>query len=180
MPTRYLIAIAIPLIALLGVGYFVLDTEETTLLEEQNEIRKENVETTKDNSISNTKGETLDLSGRGLTKVPSYVFEMTNLVELNLSNNRLEGSLQAEIRHLRNLKVLNLSNNRFTGVPAEVGQLEELEILDLSNNLLTGLPNEIGNLSKLKILDISGNNYSELDLSIIKKNLSSETSIKTE
>jgi len=121
----------------------------------------------------------LDLSGKGLTKAPSYIFNRINIEELNLSNNNLEGALQAEIRHLQNLKVLNLSSNRFTGVPAEIGQLKELEVLDLSNNLLTGLPYELGNLSKLKLLDLSGNNYSEADLSKIRGTLPSSTVIKT-
>lgn len=179
MSTRYLIVIAISLLVVLGIGYLVMGTNGDSL-EKNNEIQDVNSEKDENDSTVNINGAVLDLSGRGLVKVPSYVFDRTNLVELNLSNNKLDGSLQAEIRHLRNLKVLNLSNNKFTGVPAEVGQLEELEILDLSNNLLTGLPNEIGNLSKLKILDISGNNYSELDLSTIKKGLSSTTFIKTE
>ncbi|RJR14294.1 hypothetical protein C4585_00515 [Candidatus Parcubacteria bacterium] len=125
-------------------------------------------------------GRTLDLSGQGLTKVPESVFKETNLEELNLSNNTLEGALQAEIRHLQRLKVLDISNNKFTGVPAEIGQLKDLEILDLSNNQLTGLPYELGNLSKLKVLDLSGNAYSEADLSLIKQSLPPSTIIKVD
>ncbi len=121
----------------------------------------------------------LDLSGQGLTKAPSYIFDRTGIEELNLSRNALDGSLQAEVRRLQNLKVLDLSDNKFTGVPAEVGQLKNLEVLDLSNNLLTGLPYELGNLSKLRLLDISGNNYSEADLSTIRESLPSSTVIKT-
>lgn len=113
----------------------------------------------------------LDLSGQSLSKVPGYVFDRTDLQELNLANNNLEGALPAEIRHLQNLRVLNLSNNAFTGVPAEIGQLGKLEILNLSNNQLTGLPHELGNLSSLKILDLRGNNYSLQDLNTIKENL---------
>ncbi len=122
----------------------------------------------------------LNLSGQGLTKAPSYIFARTDIEELNLSNNSLDGSLQAEVRHLQNLKVLNLSNNKFTGVPAEVGQLKNLEVLDLSNNQLTGLPYELGNLSKLKLLDLSGNAYSEADLAKIRASLPSSTVIKTQ
>ena len=132
-----------------------------------------------DTPMVTTRG-VLNLSGQGLTKAPSYIFARTDIQELNLSNNALDGSLQAEIRHLQNLKVLNLSNNKFTGVPAEVGQLKNLEILDLSNNQLTGLPYELGNLSKLKLLDISGNAYSEADLAKIRESLPSSTVIKTQ
>jgi len=119
----------------------------------------------------------LDLSGQGLERIPDYVFNQTYLEELDVSDNRLQGAIQAEIRHLVNLKVLNASNNLMTGVPAEVGQLQKLQILDLSNNRLTGLPHELGNLKSLKEFNISANNYSELDLGIIQQNLSSDVEI---
>jgi Leucine-rich repeat (LRR) protein len=119
----------------------------------------------------------LDLNGQQLKKVPDYVFNQTNLQELNISGNLLTGALQAEIRQLRNLKILNASHNLMTGVPAEIGQLENLEYLNLANNQLTGLPYELGNLKNLKELDISGNNYSELDLNIIKEKLPASVKI---
>lgn len=124
-------------------------------------------------------GDTLDLSNKGLSKVPGYVFDRTVLVGLNVSNNKLDGALQSQIGQLKNLKVLNLSNNEFTGVPAEVGQLKNLEILNLSNNKLTGLPNELGNLSNLKLLDLSGNDYSEADLAQIRAKLPASVVIVT-
>jgi Leucine-rich repeat (LRR) protein len=124
--------------------------------------------------------EVLDLSGQALSKTPEYVFNETGLQTLDLSNNKLGGSLQAEVRQLQNLKVLDVSDNQFTGVPAEIGQLKNLEMLDLSNNQITGLPHELGNLSSLKVLNVRGNEYSRSDLEIIKKNLPSTTEIITE
>lgn len=119
----------------------------------------------------------LDLSNQGLEKLPAYVLKITDLEELNISNNRLTGALPAEIHDLKSLRVLNAANNLMTGVPAEVGQLQNLEVLDLSNNKLTGLPNELGNLKKLKMLNLSGNNYSKQDLEVIKKDLSPSVEI---
>lgn len=124
-----------------------------------------------------SKEKTLDLSGQGLSKTPDYVFGTIDIEVLNLSNNNLDGALQAEVRHLQNLRILDLSNNNFTGVPAEVGQLGKLEELNLSNNSLTGLPYELGNLSNLKILNLKGNNYAKQDLDIIKQGLSSDVVI---
>jgi Leucine-rich repeat (LRR) protein len=116
-------------------------------------------------------GEVLDLSSKGLTQTPNYVFEETNTEKLDLSNNKLTGSLQAEIRLLQNLEFLDLSNNQFTGLPAEIGQLKNLQVLNLSNNRITGLPLELGNLSNLKILNLKGNEYSEFDLGLIREKL---------
>lgn len=113
----------------------------------------------------------LDLSGLGLTSIPSDVFSRTELVELNLSSNRLTGAPQAEIRHLQNLKALDLSDNALTGLPAELGQLKNLQTLNVSNNKLTGLPLELGNLTQLRLLDVSGNDYSKQDLDQIAAKL---------
>lgn len=114
---------------------------------------------------------TLDLSGRGLKKVPAYVFDMTSLTELDISGNALEGALPSELGRLSGLKKLDASNNRMTGVPAEIGRLTSLETLDLSDNQLTGLPMELGNLKQLKVLDLTGNPYSAQDLAAIEKEL---------
>lgn len=113
----------------------------------------------------------LDLSNKGLTAVPKYVFGMTGLTELNLSHNNLTGAIPGEIRFLKNLKTLDLSYNQMTGVPAEVGQLSNLVTLNLSHNQLTGLPNELGNLKNLKTLNLSGNNCSPQDVAVIQKGL---------
>jgi Leucine-rich repeat (LRR) protein len=119
----------------------------------------------------------LDLSSQGLSQVSQSVFEQTNLQELDVSNNKLTGSLPAEIRYLQKLQILNASNNQMTGVPAEIGQLNNLLELNLSNNGLTGLPYELGNLKNLRILDLSGNQVSKQDLDIIRNNLSPNVDI---
>lgn len=157
-------------------GFYLVQNKKTDLNKINDQIIDEdNLDTSPSNIKTNKK---LDLSSQGLTKAPNYIFNMTGIDELNLSDNEIDGALQAEIRNLKNLKVLNLNNNKFTGVPAEVGQLTNLEILDLSNNPVTGLPYEIQNLKKLKILDLRGTNYSEQDLDIIKQGLSSDVLIK--
>ncbi len=151
-------------------------TEKTDIVPE--EAGKEKV--VKDEKPVVSSSQVLDLSGQGLTKAPLYIFDKASTEELDLSNNKLEGSLQAEIRHLQNLRILDLSDNQFTGVPAEVGQLKDLEVLDLSNNQLTGLPYELGNLSNLKILNLKGNSYASADLRIIKQGHPASTVIQVD
>ena len=59
-------------------------------------------------------GEYLDLSIQHpkLTKIPSYVFNMTNLRELDVSGNRI-GIITRDILKLTNLEILNLGGNLY-------------------------------------------------------------------
>ena len=114
---------------------------------------------------------TLDLSGQGLTSLPSSVLKRTGLQELDISGNRIGGALPSEIGDLKALRVLDASGNLMTGVPAEIGHLPELRSLDLSDNRLTGLPHELAELKKLETLDLRGNDVSAFDLDVIRKGL---------
>jgi len=100
--------------------------------------------------------------------LPSEIGELTNLEELYLDNNQLEGALVAEIRKMPRLKILDASDNNMTGIPAEIGQMSNLEVLDYSNNQLDTYPNEIVNMKSLKTLDLSGNRYSPESLEAIQ------------
>ena len=168
---KWLAIIVVAIALLVGVSKVNGPGDVTVPVEESNEESNSD-QTFEDKTLpTEIGGKSLDLSNKGLIKVPMYVFSETGLTRLDLSNNRLTGALQAEVRHLNNLKVLDLSDNQFTGVPAEVGQLSKLEELDLSNNQLTGLSHELGNLKNLKKLDLRGNNPSEFDLNIIRESL---------
>lgn len=127
--------------------------------------------------VAEVSANSLDLSNQNLSKLPSTVLNQDNLIELNISNNKLVGALPAEIKNLQNLKVLKAANNLMTGVPAEIGQMQNLEILDLSNNQLTGLPYELGNLKNLKTFNISGNQYAASDLKIITDKLPANVNV---
>lgn len=158
------------------------DDKESPSTSSKTSIDTEIIDEKNDDTLVENKEEsnlnTLDLSNKGLDKLPSDVPSMSSLEVLIISNNNLTGALPSEIGKLKKLKILDASNNQMTGVPAEVGQLDNLEILNLSNNQLTGLPYELGNLKKLKLLDLSGNDYSEQDLEVIKKSLPDDVEIK--
>lgn len=167
---------------ILGVGVFLFTVYLLFMRNDTNVTNddKGSVNSEVKDIPNQSSGNKLDLSGQDLKSTPVDVFSDTSIQELNLSNNQLEGSLPAEIRHLQKLKVLNLSDNQFTGVPAEIGQLVSLEVLDLSNNKLTGLPYELGDLSNLKVLNLKGNNYASADLEIIKQKLPATTKIQVD
>lgn len=177
---KYILAFVIA--ALLAVFFVIYNPESMNESTDSKtgDVIQDTEEAEISSQTSTQKEQTLDLSGQGLTRVPDSVFARSNLEVLDVSQNNLDGSLQAEVRHLQNLRTLDLSNNNFTGVPAEVGQLSKLEILDLSNNPITGLPHEIGNLKNLRILDLRGTNYSEQDIAIIRQGLQSGVEIRVD
>ncbi len=155
------------------LAFFLVSTRGSQETIRQNTVNDSYDDTIKKEAV----GKSLDLSNKGIDKLPPYVLDNTSLEELDISANKLTGALPAEIRRLKNLKVLDASDNKMTGVPAEIGQLEKLEVLDLSNNQLTGLPYEMGNLKSLKTLDLSGNDYATQDLEIIKQGLPADVKI---
>lgn len=179
----YILGALVVIAALLG-AVFLLPNESVAPVNAPAETEKETSQNTQDTNPPTVapanQGQSLDLSGQSLAKTPESVFSQINLESLDLSHNKLDGALQAEVRHLQNLRMLDLSDNNFTGVPAEVGQLSQLEVLDLSNNPLTGLPYEIGNLKNLILLDLRGTQYSPQDLDVIRQGLSSKTEVRVD
>ncbi|MEO6189088.1 MAG: hypothetical protein ABIO44_00715, partial [Saprospiraceae bacterium] len=81
------------------------------------------------------------------------------VVQLNLSNNGLKGTIPAEIGGLGSLSRLFLFTNNLSGqIPISIGSLTELTELNFEGNFLTGpIPSNIGNLNKLTLLSLSNN-----------------------
>ena len=92
-------------------------------------------------------------------EIPAELGSLTNLTKLYLYGNRLSGEIPAELGSLTNLKELWLSSNQLTGeIPAELGSLSNLEELDFAVNQLTGaIPTELGSLANLLELRLWGN-----------------------
>lgn len=100
------------------------------------------------------------LHGLGLTAVPSWVADLTNLSHLDLSGNRL-ASLPEWLADFSSLAVLNVRSNELAAFPSCLGELASLTALDLSRNVLPALPESIAGLSSLKTLLIAGNRLSD-------------------
>ncbi|XP_027174166.1 probable leucine-rich repeat receptor-like protein kinase At1g35710 [Coffea eugenioides] len=99
----------------------------------------------------------LDLSGNKLYgTIPHQIGALTHLT---LSNNFIEGFIPYSIGNLTNLVTLDLGYNSFSGfIPSTLGLLPNLEFLDLNNNHFSGvIPLTLSNLTKLSWLYIHGN-----------------------
>jgi len=110
--------------------------------------------------LSKTKKEqitTLDLSRKGLTRLPDDIFDgFSNLKTLYLSDNQLT-ELPDSIGNLTKLERLSLVMNQLTELPEWIGNLTNLIKLELNINQLTELPDSIGNLTNLERLYLDGN-----------------------
>eukprot|EP01018_Ginkgo_biloba_P031124 Gb_30406 [translate_table: standard] len=79
--------------------------------------------------------------------VPSPLTQYSRLESLNLSSNKLNGSVPREMGLIGSLRALDLSKNNFSGsIPSELHKLFTLVDLDLSVNHLTGhIPDNLPN-----------------------------------
>nr|KYP36367.1 LRR receptor-like serine/threonine-protein kinase GSO2 [Cajanus cajan] len=108
----------------------------------------------------------LDLSGNYFnSSTPSWLFNMSNLIDIDLTFSSLRGPLPVLGRgNLCKLQRLLLSNNDLIGDITQMLETlsscsnQSLKLLELNSNHLTGkLLHSVGNLSNLVYLDLEGN-----------------------
>ncbi|KAK1371877.1 receptor kinase-like protein Xa21 [Heracleum sosnowskyi] len=101
-----------------------------------------------------------DLSG----SLPDHMvdYKHSNLKEIYLKSNHLNGRIPSSLWEVRSLEILSLSYNEWTGsLPKEIGNLTMLKYLYLGATNLTGvIPNEIGRLINLKELNCHEGRFS--------------------
>ena len=87
----------------------------------------------------------LDLSYNKLDgSIPNCVFQMSSLVQLDLSNNMLSGQISESIGELRKIENLFLYSNHFNGtLPRSIVELTTAMTIALDNNYFIGeIPSE--------------------------------------
>ncbi len=105
----------------------------------------------------------LNLSQNQLSgTLPPEIGRLADLTNLDVYGNQLHGEIPPEIGHLDNLTHLALWANQFRGsIPAEMGDMASLEWAALGINELTGpIPPELGKLSNATHLDFTLNQLS--------------------
>ena len=113
----------------------------------------------------NTNITALDLSKKGMTKIPKEVFKQFQLKVLFLDNNKIS-VIPPEIGLLKNMTTFYLNSNKLTDLPPEIGDLKNLKQLYLNDNQIANIPSNIGRLGNLRVLELSEN-----QLTTIPKNI---------
>lgn len=103
----------------------------------------------------------LNLSNCGLVgPIPAWIGELKDLEEIDVSRNELTGDLRTEFVCIYpNLRLLNVSSNRLQGsIPLCITTREKVQTLRLDNNQFTGtVPAELGTMPNLKTLTLNNN-----------------------
>ncbi|KAG6777673.1 hypothetical protein POTOM_017501 [Populus tomentosa] len=105
----------------------------------------------------------IDLSFNRITgKLPQGLGQLYNLTNLFLEPNQMSGEIPADIYSFSNLKISSSAENNFSGIlKPGIGKLYNLQILKAGFNSLVGpIPPEIGNLTQLFFLVLSENSFS--------------------
>ncbi|KAI3889363.1 hypothetical protein MKX03_024454 [Papaver bracteatum] len=105
----------------------------------------------------------LDLSNNKLSgSIPSQIGSLSKLTHFDLSKNKFSRHIPLEIEFLTNISLLDLSENQISGsIPASICNLSNLNTLYLHTNKLSGyIPLEIGKLKSLVHLELCKNDLS--------------------
>ncbi len=107
--------------------------------------------------------ENLFLPGNSLTgEIPPEFFTLTELKNIDLSDNAYKGKIPGGFGHLPNLEILVLKGNQYSGkIPDDILSNTKLRVFDVSSNSFSGsVPVKINEMSGLEYLAISDNVWS--------------------
>uniref|UniRef100_A0A5K0Y710 Leucine-rich repeat-containing N-terminal plant-type domain-containing protein n=1 Tax=Nymphaea colorata TaxID=210225 RepID=A0A5K0Y710_9MAGN len=104
----------------------------------------------------------LDLSSNQIERIPLSLANLTKLIALGLSSNKIKGVIPLNVGQMHNLQVLFLDNNVLEGpIPLSIYQLVRMYDFDIElNMLIRSMSSSIRNLTSLQKLDLCPNNLS--------------------
>jgi internalin A len=95
----------------------------------------------------------LKIEGK-IEQLAPEIASMTQLISLDLSNNRLT-ELPSSIGRLKNLQHINVANNNITNLPEEINKLTQLISLNASDNPLKEIKGNLNTYSNMSNLNLS-------------------------
>eukprot|EP01038_Epipyxis_sp_PR26KG_P004179 gene4179-5947_t len=112
-----------------------------------------------DDAVDNIKLTTeLNLSRYNAIRFTSRIYDLHNLIILNLSYNRLQ-FISPNIQYLINLTNLDVSHNEIRGLPKEMEELTKLTELNIGFNKIKTYQGTFYKLHKMKRLNLSNNKF---------------------
>jgi Leucine-rich repeat (LRR) protein len=109
----------------------------------------------------------LHLMDGDIPEIPDDINNLSNLLELNITNCPNISELPETLTNLNNLMSLEISDVQISEIPEDINKLSNLLKLSIKNCPdISELPDTLSNLNKLRILEISGTNISNLPDSI--------------
>ncbi|KAJ3439310.1 hypothetical protein M0812_15335 [Anaeramoeba flamelloides] len=124
--------------------------------------------------LNETRARTLDASSRGLVTIDASIPPCPNLIELNLSNNKISSIPSILLKDFASLRIVDISYNSLKTIVPEIAMLQNLMKLSLVSNQMTTLPKEICQCTALIELNLNDNEISFLpdnigDLELLRK-----------
>ena len=107
----------------------------------------------------------IDLSNLGLTQVPPEVFTLRNLINLNLSFNKLT-SFDVAADAFPTLQLLDLKCNQLATFNVAIGALSTLETLFLTQNQLTSFNSSGNSFPSLSTLNVNHNQLTDFNAQV--------------
>ncbi|KAJ6227661.1 hypothetical protein M0813_09564 [Anaeramoeba flamelloides] len=134
--------------------------------------------------LNETRARTLDASSRGLVTIDASIPPCPNLIELNLSNNKISSIPSILLKDFASLRIVDISYNSLKTIVPEIAMLQNLMKLSLVSNQMTTLPKEICQCTALIELNLNDNEISFLpdnigDLELLRKLYVHKNNLKT-
>jgi Leucine-rich repeat (LRR) protein len=101
----------------------------------------------------------LNLSNNSFPAVPHIVFGWSELVDVNVSNNSIS-ELPSAVMNWHRITALNVSHNAIHAIPTSITSLSALSCFRASYNVIEFIPSGFGLMPALLTLDLSSNKIS--------------------
>jgi small GTP-binding protein len=145
-----------------------------SIREEQQEITIQKIR-----KVIENQQQSLNLSDSALDNIPPEVFQIKDLVYLELSNSQycddhFKNNIRVippEIKELQKLRTLKINNNLIETLPPDICKLINLKTVELENNRIKELPSDLVKIKTLSDIKCSNNPFENIPPEIASKSL---------